>query len=174
MSLVLIKPSEEHIAEITDYKQESEVDGHIHGTGGIQKYETVEEWIAQARLCESKKTVPPGFVTANQYMLVQEGEKRILGMINFRHSLGEHDSYLAEFGGHIGYSVRPSERRKGHAKTMVLLCLEHCRKLGLSRVLLTCTPCNEASRRVIVSCGGKFERLAESDAEELERYWIEL
>jgi len=175
MNLLIIKPSEEYIAEITDYKQESlKDDEHVHGTGGIQKYETVKDWIEQARLCESEETVPPGLVTVSQYMLVQEGERRILGMINLRHNLGEPGGYLAEFGGHIGYSVRPSERRNGYARVMVRLCLERCRELGLCRVLLTCAPSNEASRRVIVSCGGKFERLAESDREVLERYWIEL
>ena len=81
MKLILVKPSNEYTTEIIEYKQESlRVDGHIHGTGSIQKYETIKDWIQQVRLCESKETVPPNLVTSNQYMLVQEGEKRILGI----------------------------------------------------------------------------------------------
>ena len=169
------KPSEECIAELVDYKQEClKVNGHIHGSNGIHKYETVEDWIKQIHLCERNETTPTDLVTADQYMLVREGDKRILGMINFRHNLGNSGSYLDEFGGHIGYSVRPSEWRKGYATAMLSLCLERCRELGLNRVLLTCVPDNEASRKTIISCGGKFERLATSEKEVLERYWIEL
>ena len=92
------------------------------------------------------------------------------------HGLGPLNQMLAAYGGHIGYSVRPSERRKGYAARMLREVLPFCRQLGLSRVLITCTPDNEASRRVILSAGGVYESTVfEADRNrELERYWIDL
>lgn len=165
-SLRLVKPSNEYTDDIRAYRQEClDADGRSHGDSGLSKYEDPIAWIEQCNRMECQE--------AGQLMLVREGENRILGMINFR---GLFNDYLAEYGGNIGYGVRPSERRKGYAKAMLLLCLEKCRELGLDRVLITCLTSNEASRRTILSCGGKFERVTHNEADnaDLERYWITL
>ena len=174
--LKLAKPSEEYMSEILAYKLEFlNADSHSHGDSGLDSSSDIGAWIERCRLLENKATLPdPKYVEADQYMLVHEGESRILGMINFRHSLGEASSYLAEHGGHIGFGVRPSERRKGYAKAMLMLCLDKCREFGIEKVLLTCDIDNEASRRTILACGGQFERLAQTGDEADERYWISL
>src|SRR5256885_14516882 len=74
-----------------------------------------------------------------------------LGTFVIRHRLTPD---LAEAGGHVGYHVVSAWRRQGHATRMLAEGLEECRALGLDRVLLTCAPDNEASRRVILANGG--------------------
>lgn len=176
-NLVLIRPNEEYLDEIRAYRQEFlDAGGDIHGDSGLHEAEDLHAWIEECRLMERQETVPkPGWVEADLFMLVREGDRRILGMIHFRHALNGYP-YLAEYGGHIGYGVRPSERRRGYAKAMLALCLNKCREFGLDRVLITCLTGNEASRRTILSCGGKFERVTHSTDEnkDLERYWITL
>lgn len=77
-----------------------------------------------------------------------------LGRIAVRHRLTPR---LLEWGGHIGYDVRPSARRRGHATAMLHAALPIAGRLGIDRVLVTCDPDNIASRKVINACGGVFE-----------------
>lgn len=88
-----------------------------------------------------------------------------LGRISCRHVLNE---WLAEFGGHIGYEVRPSARRRGHATTMLRAVLPHVHALGIDPALVTCDDTNVASRRVIEAAGGEFE---DQRGEKL-RFWL--
>ncbi len=77
-----------------------------------------------------------------------------LGRIALRHRLTDH---LLEVGGHIGYDVRPSARRNGHATAMLRLVLPEARALGIDSALLTCDVDNVGSRTVIESAGGVLE-----------------
>lgn len=88
-----------------------------------------------------------------------------LGRISCRHELNE---WLAEFGGHIGYEIRPSARRSGHATTMLRAVLPHVHALGIDPALLTCDDTNVASRKVIEAAGGEFE---DQRGPKL-RYWV--
>lgn len=81
-------------------------------------------------------------------------EEEIIGFLAIRHTLNE---YLLDQGGHIGYSVRPSHRRRGHALRALGLALPLAASLGVDRVLVTCERDNEASRRTIEANGGVLE-----------------
>ncbi|NLU66369.1 GNAT family N-acetyltransferase [Streptomyces sp. HNM0574] len=89
-----------------------------------------------------------------------------LGRLAVRHRL---DDFLREYGGHIGYDVRPSARRRGHATAMLRAALPRARALGLGSVLVTCDHDNLPSRRVIEACGGIFEDRRGAKL----RYWID-
>lgn len=89
----------------------------------------------------------------------------VVGFIAIRHRLND---YLLERGGHIGYSIRPSRRREGHASRALALAIVRCRELGLDRVLVTCDDDNAASARTIERNGGILEDIREG----VRRYWI--
>lgn len=103
------------------------------------------------RRCEGRD-LPDGHVPESMYVLVRG--RTVLGGIHLRHELTE---ALRDHGGHIGYAVRPSHRRKGHGTRMLKLVLAEARRRGLQRVLLTCDSDNVASVRVIESNGGRLE-----------------
>ena len=112
-------------------------------------------------------------VPATLYICVREEDRRVVGMLQIRRTLNE---YTAQYAGHIGYSVRPSERRKGCATAMLREALPLCRALGLERVLVCCRVENEASRRVILKNGGVYDGTVAEPRRgvRLERYWIAL
>jgi predicted acetyltransferase len=94
-------------------------------------------------------------------------------MINIRHRLND---YLLRQGGHIGYSIRPTERKKGLGALQLSLGLQKCRELGMTRVLVTCDKSNPGSAGVIRSNGGVLENEVADHAsgEMVQRYWISL
>lgn len=86
------------------------------------------------------------------------------------------NDYLEKYAGHIGYSVRPCERRKGYAKEMLGMALTFCRELGIDNVLVTCADGNVGSEKTILANGGVYEyTIHEPDEDiDLKRFWIKL
>ena len=172
--LFLLRASEDILSQYEDYRREFLEQGDsLDGTGPMRRIESGEEWLAHVRRYESPDTLPEGLVIATQYVLVRESDGKLLGMLQLRHYLND---YLAQYAGHIGYSVRPGERRKGYAKRMLAMGLEEARALGLERVMISCAVDNEGSRRTILANGGVLHSTIwdAEDQETLERYWIEL
>lgn len=170
----LVLPTEEYLDQAADYRREMlEAGSSMDGTGTLHEFDDMTAWLAEIRRYANSDTVPEGDVQATQFLAVRESDNRLVGMIQVRHCLNE---YLETFGGHIGYSVRPGERRKGYAKEMLRLVLPYCKEIGLGRVLITCKTTNEGSRRTILSAGGVYESTVHEPDEDvdLERYWITL
>lgn len=171
---ILIKPSEEYASQIAEYRQDFiNADSSMDGTGFLRRMAEPMEYIKSCREFENPETVPQGLVQATQFMYLRKSDKRVVGMIQIRHYFNEH---LEKYGGHIGYSVRPSEQRKGYAKAMLKAVLPFCREIGLERVLITCKEANTASEKTILANGGVYEcTVYEPDAKtNMKRFWIEL
>lgn len=109
--------------------------------------------------------LPEGIVHSDYFWIADDSV--FVGYLALRHAL---TPYLLEEGGHIGFSVRPSRRREGHASRALALSLPRAAELGLERVLVTCDEDNEGSRRTIERNGGVFEDSRKGKR----RYWIEV
>ena len=172
--LILIKPGEEYASQIAEYRAEFLSCGDsMDGCGSLRRLENPYDYIKKCADYERAETLPEGLVIATQFMLVRLSDNRILGMIQIRHYFND---YLSKFGGHIGYSVRPCERRKGYAKKMLKMALPYCKDIGLSEVLITCNDGNLGSEKTILSCGGIYESTVYEPDENinLKRFWIKL
>lgn len=171
---VLIYPSKEHENKAREYIEELlEHKSEINGTGGLQRYDNYDEWLLKVKGDLDYSNILDGRVPASTYFFVRTSDNKIIGMINIRHKLNE---FLLNEGGHIGYSVRPTERNKGYATLMLRLGLQKCRELNLDKVLITCDKLNTASAKVIQKNNGILENKVYSQtfSEVIQRYWIYL
>ena len=168
----LVEPCEELREAYIEYAREFQAaeEDYIHGSG-LKLTDDFGQFLQTLRDHSKGINLPEGWVPGSTYWLVREG--RVLGVSNLRHDLTE---FLRHEGGHIGYSVRPTERSKGYATLMVKLVLEKARALGLERVLITCDKDNVASARVIQKNGGELdsETISKRRGKLKQRYWIEL
>lgn len=119
---------------------------------------------------EKGENLPENWVPDSTFWLVSDNNK-VIGAVNIRHGLTEK---LFNCGGHIGYGIRPSERRKGYAAKLLALALEKTKELGIHQVLVVCNESNLASERTIIKNGGKQDTsFTEEDGNVVKRYWIE-
>ncbi len=112
------------------------------------------------------------YVPSETFMLIRKVDNKLLGIIDIRLMLNE---YLLNYGGHIGYGVRPTERMKGYNSYQLYLAMKFCLEKGLDRVLITCDKDNLGSAKTIINSGGILENEVILENGSIhQRYWIEL
>lgn len=171
---LLIRPRSEYAGQIIEYRQEFlDAGDSMDGTGSLRRISDPEEYIRICSKYEDPLKVPARLVPATQFLFIRKSDNKLVGMIQVRHRFND---YLEKYAGHIGYSVRPSERRKGYAKEMLKMTLPFCREIGIDKVLITCIDGNIGSEKTILANGGIYEYTIHEPDENvnLKRFWITL
>lgn len=169
MNLILVRPTQDHKESALEFKKEFFDYGEkvINGSEMLDNMDSYEKWLSSVETNANPNLVSPDWVLTDTYFAVDESDK-IVGIIDFRHEL---KGLLVDFG-HCGYSVRPSERKKGYATKMLSLILQVAKKAGLTYLLLSVERTNEPSVKTIIKNGGKYERSFEYEGEAADVYRI--
>jgi predicted acetyltransferase len=169
--LSLSKPTIELKEEYMSFYQEWKQSGETMVPWVIEKDPSNFEAMVQFLLASEKGlNLPEGWVPDSTFWLINENN-RVLGAVNIRHMLTQR---LIDRGGHIGYGIRPSERRKGYATRLLSLSLEKVKGFGVDKALITCDESNTGSLKTILNNGGVPDTdFIEEDGNVIKRFWIE-
>lgn len=171
--LILTIPTKEHEKQVISFREEMHRNGEgFYGCSGLDKTSDYDDWLDfEGRFVRS------GWTPSTTYLGIRASDGLLIGMIDLRHDLS---GFLLKYNGQIGYSVRPSERRKGYATQMLLLVLKKAEVLGYEKVLVCCNKANVQSARVIQKCGGVLENEVVHEyspvdrPDIIQRYWIKI
>jgi predicted acetyltransferase len=168
----LVCPSMDHKASYIEMMEEWEATKEHIYPGKIRRDGTdYSSWLETLEAYKKRETCPAHLSPSDTFFLVNE-ENSLLGAVSIRHYLNEQ---LLRLGGHIGYGIRPSQRRKGYATKMLKLALEKCENMGIRQVLITCDKDNICSAKTILANGGVLENeITEDNGNIVQRYWISI
>jgi predicted acetyltransferase len=169
--LILVNPSKGLEEKILEYKQEylDFEETNINGSCGLSRYNDFDEWLEIVLSIEKDKL--RNNVHASTFFSVRKPDNRIIGTIQLRHFL---TNELEKHGGQIGYSIRPTERKKGYGKQQLLLVLEIAKDMKIPKVMIICDKDNIASSQTAMSCGGILTGENFHEGKEQQIYWINL
>jgi len=165
--LELAEPSKEYEKSFIEAAHEFANEGSPEGSEAISDFDA---YISNLRAESEGKSLKPNYVPASTFWLIDDGS--YIGRVNIRHSLNK---TLEKVGGHIGYAIRPTKRKQGYGRAALEMALPQAKKIGLSRVLITCDEDNMGSRKIIESSGGRLrDTVSEKQGKLTRRYWIVL
>ncbi|MBP1044206.1 GNAT family N-acetyltransferase [Vagococcus sp. BWB3-3] len=167
----LVEPTTHHQKAITAFKEAFPAgQKEIQGSSELVAAGDIGKWLDQIVKNKQWETIQDGWVPGIQYLAINQ-QAIVVGMLSLRLSLND---YLFNYGGHIGYSVRPDQRNKGYASEMLKLALTEAKGLGLANVLVTCADDNHASAKVIENNHGRLadKRVDQQEQKIIRRYWL--
>lgn len=152
----LVKPEKKHKEIIIDFIREHQLNNEfeIHGGALVEKLD-FDVWLKQIADNSKKETANKNWVVSSTFLVIRKTDGRLIGFVDIRHELND---FLKSYGGHIGFGIRPTERKKGYAIKILMKALAFCKEIGLKKVMLACYKDNIASRRTIEKCGGILEK----------------
>lgn len=168
--LIFVAPSRDLKQAAEEYKNEHLLYGEeeLHG-GALYGSMDFDMWITLTEENSSPDTVHSDWVVASTFFVVRESDGKIIGMADIRHYLND---FLSAFGGHIGYGVRPSERKKGYGKEILRMSLEYAKSIGIENAMLACYRDNKASGKIIINNGGRLDMSYGTDSKIVDVYYI--
>jgi predicted acetyltransferase len=173
-NLVLVKPDNQHktsfLAGFDELQSDSDRISWIYlGEAAFQDFFQINFQEYVNTLLQRETQPPPNFVRDSVYWALLENE--VVGRIAIRHELND---FLEKVGGHIGYIVRPSARRKGIATEMLRQILLSPKAKSIGKLLLTCDETNIASERTIIKNGGILQDIFifEPNKPAKKRFWL--
>ncbi|MGM1046992.1 MAG: GNAT family N-acetyltransferase [Bacillota bacterium] len=166
----LIEPSNDYKEEYIEMIQEWEGTGEMM-VPFVLKYDYSDFDMLIQELMDLRDIPRVDYTKVNSstFWLVMRN-KKVIGVVNIRHKLNEG---LLNRGGHIGYGIRPNERRKGFATEILKQALIKAKGLGIDKVLITCAKDNIGSVKTITNNGGVLDSEEVINGIEIQRYWIE-
>ena len=170
--LKLVYPAKVHQDKAEAFKKEFLAHGEtvINGSALLDQMDYFP-WLEYIKKNNDPQTVSKDWVVSSTFFAVRESDEEIVGIIDVRHSID--NPFLSQYGGHIGYSVRPSERRKGYATEMLRQALAFAKEIGLRKVMLGCYCDNTASKKTMEACGAQWtETKSYTDGNLMDIYWI--
>lgn len=168
----LVRPNLELKEKALAYRKEHFEYGEmiICGSELFDKTESYEEWLSSVTLNTDPKTVNENWVVTDTFFAIRKSDRRIIGMIDLRHTLND---FLKDLG-NCGYSVRPSERKRGYATEMLSQILRVAKESGMKELHISVEKENTASIKVIQKNGGIYERSFSFENETADIYRIDL
>lgn len=168
----LVRPTPELKSKALEYRQEHFDVGEwiINGSELFDRIVSYDEWIEKVTANAKAETVDSDWVLTDTFLAVRASDERIVGIADLRYQLND---FLKDFG-NCGYSVRPSERRKGYASEILRQICAAAREHGLRQLQLSVEKDNTASIKTIEKNGGNYCRSFIFEEEEAYVYLIDL
>jgi len=169
--LTLIYPNKEHEAAAMEFAAEfAEKNVKLSGSGGLFGFKSYDEWFEKIDDDIKGRKVSEGRASSATFFCVRKSDGMIVGITNIRHTMND---FMLREGGHISFSIRPSQQARGYGDALLKLSLEYARSIGMGSVMVNCDANNPYARKIIEKNGGVLrDEITKAQLAELCRRYI--